>query len=182
MLFTPEKCEHEETGMIFSFQYEDSTAYSYHRPYCKKCSEKLQYNNFKGTPKDQSYLALLVEHSDGSEIVPGEYYTVTAQVDWIDENGNVLKYGTAKTFYIPVQPKVNRYQVAAYNCTGDVQAYDGMGGSSGAVYYGQRIYVKYQYTCDTTWTSYNNLYGTGLLYRLDDCSNRRRQLCVLLRR
>ena len=89
-----------------------------------------------------------------------EYYTVVARVDWIDENGNVLKYGTEKTFYIPVQPKVNRYQIIAYNSTGRVQAYDGMSGSSGAVYYGQRIYVKYQYTCDTTWTSYNNLYGT----------------------
>ena len=89
-----------------------------------------------------------------------EYYTVVARVDWIDESGNVLKYGTEKTFYIPVQPKVNRYQVVAYNSTGKVQAYDGMSGSSGAVYYGQRIYVKYQYTCDTTWTSYNNLYGT----------------------
>lgn len=89
-----------------------------------------------------------------------EYYTVTAQVDWIDEDGNVLKYGAEKTFYIPVQPRANRYQVIAYNSTGNIQAYDGMGGSSGAVYYGQRIYVKYQYTCDTTWTSYNNLYGT----------------------
>ena len=89
-----------------------------------------------------------------------EYYTVVARVDWIDEDGNVLKYGPEKAFYIPVQPKVNRYQVVAYNSTGRVQAYDGMSGSSGAVYYGQRIYVKYQYTCDTTWTSYNNLYGT----------------------
>lgn len=89
-----------------------------------------------------------------------EYYTVVARVDWIDEAGNVLKYGTEETFYIPVQPKVNRHQVVAYNCLGAVQASDGMDGSSGAVYYGQKIRVSYQYTCDNTWTSYNNLYGT----------------------
>lgn len=95
-----------------------------------------------------------------------EYYTVVARVDWIDEDGNVLKYGTEKTFYIPVRPKVNRYQVIAYNCLGYIQACDGADSSSGAVYYGQRVRVSYQYTCDNTWTSYNNLYGT--MYKWND--------------
>ena len=97
-----------------------------------------------------------------------EYYTVTAQVDWIDENGNVLKYGVEKTFYIPVRPKVNRYQVIAYNCIGQEQARSGMLGASGAVYYGQRIYTRYQYTTDSNWTSYNDLYATLLSWNGSD--------------
>ncbi len=88
------------------------------------------------------------------------FYTIVARVDWIDEDGTVLKYGAEKTFYIPVQPKLNRYEVIAYGCTGREQASSGMDGSSGAVYYGQRIYTRYQYTSDSSWTSYNNLYAT----------------------
>ena len=88
-----------------------------------------------------------------------EYYTVVARVDWIDDDGDVLKYGTEKTFYIPVRPKINRYQVVAYNCLGAIQASCGMPGTGGAVYYGQRVYVKYNYTSDNTWVSYNNLTG-----------------------
>jgi hypothetical protein len=97
-----------------------------------------------------------------------EYYTVTAQVDWIDEDGNVLKYGAEKTFYIPVQPKLNRYQVIAYGCIGQEQARSGMLGTSGAVYYGQRIYTRYQYTTDSAWTSYNALYATLLSWNGSD--------------
>lgn len=95
-----------------------------------------------------------------------EYYTVVARVDWIDGGGNILKYGAEKTFYIPVQPKVNRHRVVAYNCLGIVQASDSIEDTSGAVYYGQKVRVSYQYTCDTTWTSYNNLYGT--MYKWND--------------
>lgn len=81
MVFTPEKCEHEESVTLYSFTSMDSTAKSHTRKQCKKCDTKLTYNTlFVGTPTDQSYIEAIKEHSDGNEIVPGEYYTVTAIV------------------------------------------------------------------------------------------------------
>lgn len=82
-----------------------------------------------------------------------------AKVDWIDSNGAVLKYGAVKTFYVPVKPKINRYQVAMYDYTGGLAAKAGSGGNSGAVYVGQTTYPQYTYTSDNTWTSYNNFRG-----------------------
>jgi gamma-glutamylcysteine synthetase len=32
-------------------------------------------------------------------------YTVKARVNWIDSNGNVLKWGTEEDFYIPIRAK-----------------------------------------------------------------------------
>jgi len=84
---------------------------------------------------------------------------VKARVDWIDGNGNVLKWGAEKTFYIPIRPVINRYQVTMYSVTGSVAAYDGDAGSSGSVYYGQRVRAKYTYTSGNSWTSYNYLRG-----------------------
>ena len=72
------------------------------------------------------------------------YITVKARVDWIDSNGPVLKNGTEKSFYIPIRPTVYRYQVSAVNYSGNVQAYNGSGGSSGKVYVGQKVYTKYK--------------------------------------
>lgn len=89
-------------------------------------------------------------------------YTVKARADWIDSSGNVLKWGAEKTFYIPIRPKINRYQVAVYSITGALAAYNGSGGSGGAVYAGQRVYPYYTFTSGNSWTSYNNL--TGNLY------------------
>lgn len=86
-------------------------------------------------------------------------YVVRARIDWIDGNGNVLKWGADKTFYIPVKPKINRYQVTMYDITGTASAYNGSAGSSGSVYVGQRAYAKYTYTSDNSWTSYNHLRG-----------------------
>ena len=73
----PEKCEHEEMVTRYVFTTEDSTAYSSVIPYCRNCEKQFQSTNFNGTPVDQSYLEAIKEHSDGTEIVPGEYYTVT---------------------------------------------------------------------------------------------------------
>lgn len=87
-------------------------------------------------------------------------YKVIARVDWLDDNGNVQKWGTEKVFYIPVRPKINRYQVTMYSITGDVAAYSGDAGSSGSVYYGQRVYPQYGFTSDNTWMSHNNFSGT----------------------
>ena len=75
-----EKCEHENMATMYSFSSHDSTAYSDVRPYCRDCGERFQYQLFKGELVDKSYLSAIKENSDGSEIVPGEYYTVTATV------------------------------------------------------------------------------------------------------
>jgi hypothetical protein len=83
-------------------------------------------------------------------------YTVKARVDWIDGSGNVLKWGAEKTFYIPVRPKINRYQVAMYDITSTQAARNGSTGLSGSVYVGQKVYPKYTYTSSTSWTSGNN--------------------------
>lgn len=84
------------------------------------------------------------------------YYQIVGRVDWIDDNGNTLEYGVLKEFYVPVKPTVYRYKVTAFNVVGEEQAYSGMDGSSGKVYVGQKLYTKYNYTCDNSWYSYNN--------------------------
>lgn len=86
-------------------------------------------------------------------------YIVKARVDWIDGNGNTLKWGAEKTFYIPVKPKIDRYQVKMYDIVGNTSAYNGSSGSSGSVYVGQRTRAKYTYTSQNAWTSYNYLRG-----------------------
>ena len=80
IVFTPEPCEHEDMVTMYSFTAHDSTAHSSVRPYCRDCGKRYQYSLFQGTLVDQSYLSALVENGDGVEIVPGEYYTVTATV------------------------------------------------------------------------------------------------------
>ena len=86
-------------------------------------------------------------------------YTVKARVDWIDSAGNVLKWGAEKTFYIPIRPKIDRYQVTMYSITGAETAHNGTAGSDGVVYAGQRVTAKYTYTSSNSWTSYNYLRG-----------------------
>ena len=77
----PPKCEHEETVVKYSFTAYGSTAHNDICKYCKKCESRISaYSLFKGELVDKSYLEAIVEHSDGSEIVAGEYYTVTAIV------------------------------------------------------------------------------------------------------
>ncbi|MGN0172411.1 MAG: hypothetical protein ACI39E_06480, partial [Acutalibacteraceae bacterium] len=53
------------------------------------------------------------------------YYTVKARVDWINSSGTVLKYGAEKSFYIPVQPTLYRYQVTMYGYAGTDMAHNG---------------------------------------------------------
>ncbi len=93
------------------------------------------------------------------------YIMVTARVDWIDENGNILKYGTQKRFYIPIRPTVNRYQVTMTDIVGRTVATSNSAGTSGMVYVGQRAYATYGYTADNTWSSYNNLFANMLQWR-----------------
>lgn len=75
--FTPDKCEHEDMVTWYVLHTDDTTDNTV-RPYCRDCGEAFQYQLFKGELVDKSYLSAIIEHSDGSEIVPGEYYTVTA--------------------------------------------------------------------------------------------------------
>ncbi len=98
-----------------------------------------------------------------SSTVPASksYYTVKARVDWIENDGTVKKYGAEKTFYIPVKPVVTREKVSAYNEEGAVQAYSGSAGSSGKLYFGQKVTFQYKYGATTTWQSSNNLTGAA---------------------
>ena len=80
VLFTPEKCEHESVTRYVFTSY-DSTAKSSVCDYCKKCDTRISaYSNFEGTLVDQSYLSAVIVHSDADEMIPGEYYTITAKV------------------------------------------------------------------------------------------------------
>ena len=85
------------------------------------------------------------------------YYTVKARVDWIESNGTVKKTGAEKTFYIPIKPIVTREKVTAFNQEGTAQAYSGSAGSSGKVYFGQKVTFQYKYGATSTWESSNNV-------------------------
>lgn len=87
------------------------------------------------------------------------YLTVKAKVDWIDSSGKVLKSGTEKSFYIPIKPIVTRDQVTAYAIDGTTQCYSGSSGTSGKMYFGQRVSFKYKYGGTNTWASSNHLRG-----------------------
>ncbi|MFT9055515.1 MAG: hypothetical protein ABF449_02655 [Ethanoligenens sp.] len=102
---------------------------------------------------DVSFSPTTVEESRSS-------YVIEAKQDWIDSSGNVLKTGAVKTFYIPVKPKINRYQVTMYDITGAQVAQNGFTGQSGSLYVGQHVYPKYTYTSSNSWTSYNNFSDT----------------------
>ena len=80
IVLTPPKCDHEEVTR-YMFTSNDSTAHSSAARYCNKCNERLSaHSQFKGELVDKSYLRAIIDHSDGSEIIPGEYYTVTVTV------------------------------------------------------------------------------------------------------
>ena len=74
------KCEHTETVVKYSFQFEGSTANSYYKTYCKNCYDDLKTTIFRGTPEDTPYLDVISKHSDSAEIIGGQYYIMTATV------------------------------------------------------------------------------------------------------
>ena len=88
-----------------------------------------------------------------------DHITVKARADWIDGNGNVLKYGPEKTFYIPIRPIVTRDSITAYGIDGAVQATANASGTSGAMYFGQKVHFTYNFGGKNEWTSANNLRG-----------------------
>ena len=76
-----DQCEHEERQKRYHFVSENSPSNSEVSIFCKECDTRLSNRQqFKGELVDKSYLSAIQEHSDGGEIVPGEYYTVTATV------------------------------------------------------------------------------------------------------
>ena len=97
--------------------------------------------------------------------VSKSYYTVKARVDWIESNGTLKKYGTEKTFYIPIKPIVTREKVTAFNELGNAQAYSTGALPIGKLYFGQRVTFQYLYGATTTWESSNNVRGRA--YRWD---------------
>ena len=105
------------------------------------------------------------------------YLTVKARADWIESNGTVKKYGTEKTFYIPIRPVVTRDKVSAYNEEGVRQAFSGAAGTDGKLYFGQKVTFQYQYGAETTWESSNTVTagakrwsGSGWAYIYADSS------------
>lgn len=85
------KCDHNEKQRRFHFVAENSSAYSDMAVFCKVCGEQLTtYARFNGTPDDKSYLSAFSGHIDSNEIIPGEYYTVTAAVT-IDYYGSRIE-------------------------------------------------------------------------------------------
>ena len=84
IVFAPEPCEHEDMVEMYSFTSYNSTAQNSVRNYCRDCDERFQHQLFKGTLVDQSYLEVFEPQIDGGEIVPGEYYTITALVTRAD--------------------------------------------------------------------------------------------------
>ena len=97
-----------------------------------------------------------VQFSTGTIPSGKSYYTIDAKIDYVDASDKVLKTGTVKTFYIPVRPKINRYQVTYIDVAGNTAARNGTAGSSGSVYVGQKVYPRYTYSSSSTWTSSNN--------------------------
>ena len=80
----PEPCRHNDgwrEEYSFYSQTEQRSCIGYKKRYCKKCdytNDIITY--FYDTPKDTSYLDLICEHSDGDELVDGDYYTMRAIV------------------------------------------------------------------------------------------------------
>ena len=80
------KCEHERVEKHFAFQFQDSTADSRLSWVCADCYQDIRRARFRGTPTDTSYLNVIAEHSDGNDIVGGEYYTMTVTVTLADHD------------------------------------------------------------------------------------------------
>ena len=75
------KCEHKEIRKEYSFNPPTQTgSIGVVKNYCKVCDNYLGITYLHGTPSDLSYLDVIREHSDSSELIDGEYYTMTAVV------------------------------------------------------------------------------------------------------
>ncbi len=80
----PEPCKHEERREEYSFESQNATSpnyIGYKKKFCKNCDYYFGNTYFYETPSDLSYLDLIREHSDGDELIDGEYYTMSATVN-----------------------------------------------------------------------------------------------------
>lgn len=76
----PWVCHHEEKVKMFSFQFENSTAMSHSKTFCKNCNQSFGHSTFRDTPSDPSYLEAVKEYIVEDDIFAGEYYTMSATV------------------------------------------------------------------------------------------------------
>ena len=87
LIFSP-NCKHEERRAVYSFNAQDGIIQykytGYIRYFCKDCDYYLGITYLGGKPIDTPYLDLIREHTDGDELVGGEYYTMTAIVSFCD--------------------------------------------------------------------------------------------------
>ena len=67
------------------------------------------------------------------------YITVKGRSDWIDADGNVLRYGAEKTFLIPVRPGASGIGATAYAADGSVLCETNRKGAKGSLYAGARV-------------------------------------------
>ncbi len=83
LVVSTDQCKHEESRTRYVFTSYRNMEYEYSSTarYCKECDERLtRHSLFQGELVDKSYLRAIEEHSDGSAIIPGEYYTVSVTV------------------------------------------------------------------------------------------------------
>ena len=86
-------CKHEDMVERYHFVAYNVSGNNSVREYCRDCGEAFPLTNIGDTPEDQSYLEAIREHSDGSAIVPGEYYTVTVIVTLRDIEADCTRLG-----------------------------------------------------------------------------------------
>jgi len=95
---------------------------------------------------------------------------VNARVDIYEDNtyNKLVKEGKTYTFYIPIKPTVKAEWVRMYDILGNEYAMTAPYGSTGTLYYGQRISNQYYFAGYNNWTSYHNLRAGSLVWNDGD--------------
>ena len=83
------KCDHD-IGTEYDFVPPNAYMYGSIRPYCQICGDKFRYQHIEGRLKDETYFELIAKYTDGNELVPGEYYTVTAIANYVYDSGDEI--------------------------------------------------------------------------------------------
>ena len=87
------------------------------------------------------------------------YILVKGRSDWIDADGNVLRYGVEKTFLIPVRPGASGIGATAYAADGSVQCGTDRNGARGSLYAGARVAFFQNYAGTTAAPAQFDLLG-----------------------
>ena len=80
------KCDHTDTTDIYIISQNDTNRIV---TQCDECKSVLNRENFRGNPKNKSYLSVIDD-----ELVDGEYYTVTTKLRF----DGILSTESPKTF------------------------------------------------------------------------------------